>query len=410
MKFQAENKRERLWNLDYIKLMSANFMLFFSFYLLMPLLPIYMSDTFGAGKHEIGAVLCGYSVMALLARPFAGYIVDTFSRRRVLICVYALFSLLFSGYLLVGSLVAFAILRTLHGAPFGMSTVANSTSAIDSLLPSRRSEGIGYYGLSNNVAMAAAPPVALFVFRHTGSFDVLFFMSFCISFVGLLIASSAKSHQPKLTQQASDAQAIAPERRQKISFDRFLLLPALPEAAVLATWSFSFGILSTYIAIYSQQSLGESHDAGIYFLIAASGLVLSRLIGSWSLRRGLIAENIQWGSTLSLLGYTLLTFFGHNVAAYYASAVMIGLGNGHMFPGMQTLFINMAPHTRRGTANATLLTAWDTGIGLGIVVGGTVAEHAGYTAAFATSALVNAVGVALFWLKVRHHYWANKLR
>lgn len=34
-----------------------------------------------------------------------------------------------------------------------------------------------------------------------------------------------------------------------------------------------------------------------------------------------------------------------------------------MSPSYQTLFINLAEPTRRGTANATYLIAWDVGIG-----------------------------------------------
>ena len=52
-------KRERLWNSNYLKVWCANFMIFFSFMLLTPLLPSYLSDTFGADKQTIGIVLSG---------------------------------------------------------------------------------------------------------------------------------------------------------------------------------------------------------------------------------------------------------------------------------------------------------------------------------------------------------------
>ena len=64
----------------------------------------------------------------------------------------------------------FTVVRTLHGAPFGALTVANSTVAIDVLPSSRRTEGIGYYGLSNNLAMALAPTIGIWLYQLTGSF------------------------------------------------------------------------------------------------------------------------------------------------------------------------------------------------------------------------------------------------
>ena len=57
---------ERLWNSNYWKVMIANFTLSFSFYLLTPLLPLYLSETYGTTKDMIGVVLSGYTVTALL--------------------------------------------------------------------------------------------------------------------------------------------------------------------------------------------------------------------------------------------------------------------------------------------------------------------------------------------------------
>ena len=135
-----------LWNSDYTKAWTANFMLYFSFMLIVPILPLYLSDTYLAGKHTIGFVLSGYTIAIMLVRPFSGYLVDSFDRRRVLLVFYGLSFLLCGFYLLGGSLLFFTILRTIHGAPYGATIIANSTVAIDVLAPERRAEGIGYYG------------------------------------------------------------------------------------------------------------------------------------------------------------------------------------------------------------------------------------------------------------------------
>ena len=86
--------QEKLWNSNFVKVNIANFLLFFSFYLLMPLLPLYMSETFHSTKNVIGAVLSGYTVAALMARPFSGYFVDSYPRKQVLLVVYFLFFIL----------------------------------------------------------------------------------------------------------------------------------------------------------------------------------------------------------------------------------------------------------------------------------------------------------------------------
>ena len=170
--------------------MTANFALFFAFYLLTPLLPLYLYETFGATKDVIGLVLSGYTIVALLVRPFSGFFVDSFPRKMVLLIAYSAFAIFFAGYLAASSLLLFTIVRTLHGGPFGAVTVANSTVAIDVLPSSRRNEGIGYYGLSNNLAMAISPTFALFVYSETHNFQLLFWLAFAVALFGLIVDST----------------------------------------------------------------------------------------------------------------------------------------------------------------------------------------------------------------------------
>ena len=123
-------EQEKLWNANYWKVMIANFTLSFAFYLLTPLLPLYLSEHFGATKDLIGFVLSGYALTALLVRPFSGYLADSFPRKKVLLVSFFLYFILFGGYLAAGTVLLFAIVRTLHGGPYGAATVANSTGMV----------------------------------------------------------------------------------------------------------------------------------------------------------------------------------------------------------------------------------------------------------------------------------------
>lgn len=80
--------------------------------LIVPILPIYLSDTYGAGKHTIGFVLSGYTVSIMLIRPFSGYLVDCFDRRRILLLFYGMAFLFCGLYLIGGSLIVFTVIRT----------------------------------------------------------------------------------------------------------------------------------------------------------------------------------------------------------------------------------------------------------------------------------------------------------
>lgn len=390
--------RERLWNANYTKVWVANFMIFFSFMLLTPLLPIYLSEHFGADKDTIGVVLFGYAVMALIARLFSGYIVDSFPRKMVLLISFTVFTLFFVGYVAAGSLMLFAIVRTIHGVPFGFTTVANSTVAIDVLPSSRRTEGIGLYGLSNNLASAISPTIAIWIYTTTHNFDIIFWLAMAVAVIGLAIDGMVKTAPRELV-----------KGKQAVSLDRFFLVKGTGEALTMVCFAFSYGVMSTYVAIYGKELLGIEGGSGTFFLLLSVGLILSRLQGNKALREGRITHNAGMGVCVSLCGYLLFAAMPNEIG-YYGAALIIGLGNGHMYPAYQNMFVNLAPHTQRGTANSSILVAWDVGVGLGILLGGVLSENYGYSTAFWSAWAVNLVGFLGFWLYVKGHFTRNKLR
>ncbi|MBQ3688702.1 MAG: MFS transporter [Bacteroidales bacterium] len=389
---------EKLWNKNYIKVMTANFSMSFSFYLLTPLLPIYLSEYFNASKDIIGTVLCGYSVMVLLIRPFSGYMVDSFNRKKVLLICLCFYFLMFAGYLAALTLTAFAIIRTLHGAPFGASTVANSTVAIDVLPSSRRNEGIGFYGLSNNIATAIAPTIGIWIYSTTGNFNILFWISFFVAGIGMWVDSTVQIPEKEIV-----------KNKTKLSLDRFFLTNGSILAINMLCFGFCYGVLSNYLAIYGKEKLGITNSTGIYFLLLSIGLILSRLQGAKALREGKLVLNASEGIILSTFGYTIFVATD-SMIGYYASAVLIGLGNGHMWPAFQNMMINLAHHNQRGTANSTLMTSWDSGVGIGILLGGFLAEHFDYQCAFWTVSGVHIVGLITFFCFTKGFFLKRKLR
>jgi predicted MFS family arabinose efflux permease len=145
-------------------------------------------------------------------------------------------------------------------------------------------------------------------------------------------------------------------------------------------------------------------------MLLSIGLFCSRLQGAAELRKGHLTHNAAEGIVISLVGYTLFAVTAHFSSptliqfGYYGSAILIGLGNGHMYPAFLNMFIAVATNTERGTANSSILTAWDIGFGIGILLGGLVAEHLGYTATFWMVAIDNAIGSALFFLATRQFF------
>ena len=391
------NSKEKLWNANYIKVMTTNFLLYFAFYLLTPLLPLYLSETFGATKDAIGIVLSGYTVAALIVRPFCGYVVDSFSRKKVLMLCLSGFAVFFAGYIAAGTILMFAICRTLHGGPFGAVTVANSTCAIDVLPSSRRNEGIGLYGLSNNFAMAIAPSIGIYLHNMVDSYMILFWRAFVVAISAVLIAWTIRLPEKDIIR-----------NKEKLSLDRFFLTRAWLLAINVAMFGFCWGVLSNYLAIYSKEVLSITGGTGTYFALLSMGLFSSRLQGRKALSQGKLTQNAAEGMLISLVGFTLFVAIPHPVA-YYLSAILIGLGNGHLYPAFLNMFVHVARHDQRGTANSSILTGWDLGFGIGCLLGGIVAEHFGYTATFWMVAAENALSVILFFLASRQFFERRKI-
>lgn len=372
--------------------------MFFAFYMLLPILPMYLAEQFAVTKSTAGLILSSYTIMALLFRPFAGFMVDSFPRKPLLLICYTFFISYFGGYMLAGALAVFAVLRATHGMAFGMVTVSVNTVAIDIMPASRRGEGIGYFGVSTNLAMAIGPMVALMIHDATPDYDWIFATALGVGLLGLFVASLVKG---------TKTEAVG--AKQTISLDRFLLLKGVPGAVTTIFLSFAYGVLSTYVAVYGKEEVGLAGGTGLFFVCLSGGLVVSRLISGQLINRGYLTQVSKAGISLLIAGFLCFVFIKHPLS-FYGCGVAIGVGYGLLCPTLQTMFINLAHHNQRGTANATYLTSWDFGVGSGVLLGGIIAQHTSYSSAFLLGTVLLCVGLTLFFLWAGPYFNRNKLR
>ena len=73
--------KERLFTRSYLFILAANFLLFFGFWILIPVLPFYLREVYGCPAAMLGAILSCYTVSGLCVRPFSGYLMDKFPRK-----------------------------------------------------------------------------------------------------------------------------------------------------------------------------------------------------------------------------------------------------------------------------------------------------------------------------------------
>lgn len=397
--------KDRLVTPSYCFILAANFLLYFGFWLLIPVLPFYLSEVFSAGNSTIGIILSCYTVAALCIRPFSGYFLDSFARKPLYLMAYFIFMTMFAGYIIAGSLTLFILFRIIQGVSFGMVTVGGNTVVIDIMPSSRRGEGLGYYGLSNNIAMAVGPMSGLFLHDAGMSFTTIFCCSLGSCIAGFVCASLVKTpYKP-------------PVKREPISLDRFILLKGIPAGISLLLLSIPYGMTTNYVAMYAKQ-IGINATTGFFFTFMAIGMAISRIFSGKIVDRGKITQVISAGLYLVVFSFFLLSACVYLInwndmlctVVFFAVALLLGVGFGIMFPAYNTLFVNLAPNSQRGTATSTYLTFWDVGIGIGMLTGGYIAEVSTFDKAYLFGACLTIVSMLYFNGKVAPHYHKNKLR
>ncbi|MFR9557285.1 MAG: MFS transporter [Rikenellaceae bacterium] len=380
---------ERLFNRNFILLAVASLFMFTGFYLVMPIIAKYVVDRFHADSSMAGVVAASYIITALLTRPFSGYLVDRFDRRKFYLTSFSIFALLFTGYIISTSVAGLIMTRILLGASFSLVTTAANTLAIDVIPSSRRGEGIGYYGAIIVLAMAIGPMLGLYMIELF-DYRELFIMAAVSCWLGVAIGSFVKS-KPR-----------EPIIHEALSIDRFFLREGMPIASVIALMYFLYGTLMVYIALYVGES-GLDINSGNFFLLLALGIIIARTVASRALRLGLNDLIVKIGS-LTIIGAASIFIFFLNSITFPISSILLGVGFGMVAPSIQSMIVDLVPAHRRGTANSTYFIALDLGSGIGMLVGGTIAHWWSFQALYAIGLLLVVAAVLFYVFYARRDY------
>ncbi|MGM9699192.1 MAG: MFS transporter [Prevotella sp.] len=444
---------DRLFTRSYIFILAANFLMFFGFWLLIPILPFYLTETFSCPQAALGAILSCYTVSCLAVRPFSGFLMDKFPRKPIYIFCYFLCMAMLTSYIFAATLTWFIILRAIHGFAFGGVTVGGNTLCVDIMPSSRRGEGLGYYGLMNNTAMALGPMTGLFMHGHV-PYTGIFMIGMSVSAVGLLcaLAVSTKkrseergvgseergvgSEERGVRSENSEVRGLCQKSRLShfslltphsslhtphssllsiVSLDRFILLKGIPVSIALLLLSIPYGATTNFVAMYASE-IRLDVPTGFFFTLMAVGMGFSRIVAGKQVDRGYVTQCIHVGYYPVILAFLTLGMCRFVVAdhatlatvMFYIVPTLLGIGFGVMFPAMNTLYINLARHDQRATATSTYLTAWDVGLGIGVTASGIIAQHFTFYMVYLVGSAICLVSLLIFTHIVTPHYNKNK--
>ena len=140
-----------------------------------------------------------------------------------------------------------------------------------------------------------------------------------------------------------------------------------------------YGAIISFITLYGKE-IGVN-NAGPFFMVLAIGLGLTRMYSGKIFDRSGPKTLSVTGILLLVFGFFILATFRCYVG-FHISALILGFGFGTLFPLNQAMVNNLVKPHQRGAANSTLFTAFDVGIGIGMILIGFLADKIGLANSF----------------------------
>lgn len=387
-----ETNLERIWTKNFTLIVISNFFIFLGFQMTIPTIPLFV-ENMGGNEQLMGLVVGIFTFSALLIRPYAGIAVDSKGRKLLYLLGLAIFVVSVGSYGFIHGILFLFIMRIIQGIGWGFSTTASGTIVTDLIPPRRRGEGMGYFGLSGNIAMAFGPSLGLYL-ADAISFSQLFFICAVLGLTAFLFALKINYKEAGRKQQ---------QRKKWDIFEK----SALPPSLLIFFITFTFGGIAAFLPVYVLQK--EISGLYLYFVLYAAALLISRVIaGKIYDMKGHRAVFIP-GGLLIITAMVLLAWLPGS-AILYTAAILYGLGFGTVQPALQAWSVRESAPERRGMANATFFSFFDLGIGIGAIAFGQIAHLFGYASIYIVSACSVSVSVILYLFILRKERQRELLR
>lgn len=369
---------ERLFTPRFVSLWLFQFGTFFSAFQLLPVIPLRILEL-GGSKAAAGLFLAVYTFSSAFAAPVMGTVADHVGRRRMLVIASILFVGFSLAYGVVPWLPLVLVIAIAHGTLW--SSILSSASAImtDFIPVSRRTEGLGYWGLAPTAAIAIAPAVGMWVHRF-GWFTLCAEIAVLSALMAVWAARLPGGEQ----------------RKEPTSLPRTADLwdfRVLKTALSFSVISFGYGGITSYVAILSRER--GIHPESLFFTVFATSVVVVRIVTARiGDRHG--PKVLLYPAFVSIpLAFALLAA-AQTRTQMIAAAILWGIGLGASFPAFMTFIVTNTDERFRGRTFGSVILAFDTGIGLGSIVIGAIGARWSLGTAFAVAAGLSCLAIPIF--------------
>ena len=380
-----QSQQVKLWNKDFILIIVINFLVFMNHLMILSTFPFYI-EYLGGSEAVAGFAAALFSIIAVVFRPFIGWMLDNGKRKIILIIGLCGMALMPIGYLVFATLYLVFVCRMLHGASLAFSNTSTSTIATDIIPKPRFAEGMGMFGLATALATAVAPALGLALMDYMG-FTTLFLFAAVSIVTALILFLIMKVPKVEVEKKPLNLKGVIDK-------------DAVPASATALVFMLTYGALENFTAKFAAEQ--NLPSGGIFFAVMAVALLLTRLLaGKVTGRHG--ESFFAYSCNAAMLIAFLLMGLFPNVVTYLLAAVLAGFGFGGLEPALQSMAVAIAPPERRGSANSTFLCAYDIGIGVGGGIAGVLISSFGYSQMFVIMTVFNILSVVIYVLWGRNH-------
>lgn len=366
----------KLWTSTFIRLMFVYFLLFFNMQTILATLPTHAKLSFLSNDFMLSLITGIFALSAIGGRLLAVLLLRRVRRPLLLSISILIVGMSTLAYGITESMMTLLFIRACHGVGFGIGSTIIPTMVTEIIPRHRMGEGIGIFGTTTMIAMAAGPPVGLFVMNQM-SINSLVMLSAAAAILILpfiLYKQTSKSVELKPKSIASAS--------QKAIFGKLFIPLTLN---VLA--SVTLGSIIGFLVLYGSS---EAFDRiGLFFLVNFVAILISR-VGTGRLLDQKGHNGILLIGASLLIGGLLVLSFPLSFSTVMLSAFLYGLGFGSVQPALQTWMLRTIEAKNHSTVNMMFYNSVDLGIAAGTMCLGVVASLTsyGFMYGFTASAMV----------------------
>ena len=370
-----------LFTKDFVLLTLANMFYTFGFFLMLPIIPIYVVFR-GGTEPQVGMIAASFTIAAIIMRFIVPLLLTNLTKTNMLRIGLIISVVVTASCWFTVSIPSILLVRILQGIGFGAVSTICAALAADLLPDSRRGEGIGYFGMGTTVMVAIAPAAGLFFvnnFDGSNGFGYAFLAASAGQLVSLLL----------LSRFTPDPSLVNPKPKSDIkeSFISKVFDPSLTLQVILLVL---FGIARSseqnYLPLLTLDHGLDIEKLSIYYIIQAmTSFVIKYFSGIIYDKRGHKWTVIPGG--LSIIFSLYFLSVADSYLVLYTAAFFMGFGMGCLMPAMQTWTITSVAADKRSVASAAYYNFYDIGQSIDAILIGNLVVTIGYSPSFKVAAI-----------------------